>query len=626
MQNYTVQPIYCYIQNQICGPYTIEQLANMFRNGFVKPETQCQTGDNQWFALSNHPLFPQLLSMASSVNSSNMTDTKPKRIKLFKSKKNKADSTDEDEKDINKKESSNESTPPASTEEENEKKDASNIHSLDELLNGKTSPENSSISIDLSQNNDDDDPNDESPIVVCPHCWKSFHLSKIYYIARHPELTGDPVLGAEAQVRFTPTRFNANGDVLDSKGMVCPDMACPRCHLPIPEAIMSGENSFFSIIGSPSSGKSYFLTSMIFQIKQTMSNYFNYTVTDADSSLNMVLSNYESLLFHNSKHTDYVSLPKTALNGSDFASQVLLDGMTVNLPLPFVFTMRELVPTSDEQKIRNLVFYDNAGEHFEPGRGFGSELATQHLVKSSCYFFLFDPFKDSRTLNSCSEEDPQATSFQLDKNQLQILNETITRARRHAGLKQNQPIDKTLIVIVPKYDAWLDTFPMDLRETEFLIYSSQNEEYCLNYSHILIVSYLMRQWLINRIPEMVPTCEASFKTVYFLPASALGRIPEINPENHDMIGIRPEHLSPIWCEVPFLIYCWQTGIIRAVTVPLGDDIQDVSEYCHFINENTLRFTNPVTHKHILIPKPYFGATVYDENMQTLIQLPEFKEQ
>src|SRR5690606_28748351 len=102
--------------------------------------------------------------------------------------------------------------------------------------------------------------------MVCPHCWHHFDLDQMLAIARHQELTGDPVLGPEAPQRFLPSRFTPQGDAVDARGLSCPDMACPRCHLVIPRSLTTKQGLFLSIIGAPASGKSYLLTTMTWEL------------------------------------------------------------------------------------------------------------------------------------------------------------------------------------------------------------------------------------------------------------------------------------------------------------------------------------------------------------------------
>ncbi|MBR0458660.1 MAG: FHA domain-containing protein, partial [Victivallales bacterium] len=119
--------------------------------------------------------------------------------------------------------------------------------------------------------------------IVCPHCWHRFDVSEFLFIARHQSLTGDPVLGADAQQRFLPTRFTAEGNAIDAAGMSCPDMACPRCHLRIPQAASEMLPLFLSIVGAPAAGKSYFLTAMTWELRRTLPRNFAISFTDTDA-------------------------------------------------------------------------------------------------------------------------------------------------------------------------------------------------------------------------------------------------------------------------------------------------------------------------------------------------------
>ena len=96
--------------------------------------------------------------------------------------------------------------------------------------------------------------------IVCPHCWHRFDIDEFLFIARHQSLVGDPVLGSDAQQRFLPSRFTLEGNALDAAGMSCPDMACPRCHLRIPQTASEMPPLFLSISGDLD--ENLFLTSI----------------------------------------------------------------------------------------------------------------------------------------------------------------------------------------------------------------------------------------------------------------------------------------------------------------------------------------------------------------------------
>lgn len=462
----------------------------------------------------------------------------------------------------------------------------------------------------------------EEKIVICPHCWHKFEKSKINYISRHIELTGDPILGSEAQQRFLPTVFNEQGYAIDAYGLVCQDMACPNCHLRIPEAVTDITSSFFSIVGAPASGKSYYLTSMIWNLRKILAQQFDYTLSDTDVTFNLALNNYESILFLNHHNNEYVALPKTELQGKDFTSQIFLNGMNIDLPLPFIFTMTPLPSNQNfansNEGLKNIIFYDNAGELFEPGRDQINNLGTRHLVYSDAISFLFDPIKDSRMVTLCNGNDPQVAHIDSGTNQLILLNEMLNRIRKYSGLKSNEKSQKPFVVIIPKYDAWKDVFPVDLEQTEFTYYNESEMKYYLDLATITNVSFIMRSELLRISPEIVATSEAFFSNVYFIPVSALGQIPEYDVEKN-MIAIKPNNLNPIWAEVPALIQFWHAGLIDAVIPSSGYDVA-VENY-RFMG-NSLIYNLPGTRERETVPMMYSGKVVYNTKINKYIKLPD----
>jgi hypothetical protein len=118
--------------------------------------------------------------------------------------------------------------------------------------------------------------------VTCPHCWERFAPEQVLWISEHVDLLGDPLLGPEQQQRFLPSRFTIDGDALDSRGMTCRSQACPKCHSPIPRAMLELEPLFVSILGAPASGKSYLLTAMTWKLRQVFPHHFKVAFSDAD--------------------------------------------------------------------------------------------------------------------------------------------------------------------------------------------------------------------------------------------------------------------------------------------------------------------------------------------------------
>ena len=172
------------------------------------------------------------------------------------------------------------------------------------------------------------------------------------------------IAGGEEQIRFLPNRFTPEGHAFDARGMVCPDMACPYCHLRIPQTIIDLDSIFYSVIGAPASGKSYFMTAMIWALRNKLSSLFNFSFTDADPSANEIVNRYEQQLFLNPQPEEVTIIEKTQLHG-DLYNHVMLNKMDVELPVPFIFKLQPFdEELDDETYTRNLILYDNAGNIF----------------------------------------------------------------------------------------------------------------------------------------------------------------------------------------------------------------------------------------------------------------------
>ncbi len=403
--------------------------------------------------------------------------------------------------------------------------------------------------------------------IVCPHCWHRFDIDEFLFIARHQSLIGDPVLGSDAQHRFLPSRFTLEGNALDATGTSCPDMACPRCHLRIPQAASEMPPLFLSIVGATSSGKSYFLTSLSWELRNTLSRNFAISFADTDAVNNQMLNDFEETIFLNNDQESLVALRKTELQG-ELYNQVLLDNMLINLPKPFMFTVTPAEHHPKYQEVREkmsrtLVLYDNAGEHFEPGMDSVDNPTTQHLLHSDTIFFLFDPTKDVRFRRLLPDsDDPQLSAKARVQRQEIILTEMINRIKKYSGLRSGRKTGKTLIVVVSKCDIWKHLLKTDLSDEPWQ-WEGQYNTCVLDVNLIKNVSYQLRELLENICPELISTAESFAGEVLYLPNSALGHSPELNEET-GMIGIQPCKVKPFWVTIPMLYFFYQRGFIPRI--------------------------------------------------------------
>ena len=253
----------------------------------------------------------------------------------------------------------------------------------------------------------------ENPLVrevTCPNCWHNFAPEAVQWISVHPRLADEPQLpklaaGGSAQRRFIPERFDVEGRAIDLQGSPCTQLACPRCRLLIPRASLEMPSIVLSLLGAPGSGKSVFLTSMIFSMRQEASR-LGLRFQDADLTLNEQLIEDERKMFLDSGAEKFrpivAAIEKTQLDDKRYRAS-LIDGHTAKFVPPFTFL---LSPSADHPRFlpnnaqsRLLCLYDNAGEHFMPGTDAADKPMARHLAVSKGLMYVFDPTKDRRLRN-----------------------------------------------------------------------------------------------------------------------------------------------------------------------------------------------------------------------------------
>ncbi len=406
--------------------------------------------------------------------------------------------------------------------------------------------------------------------ITCPHCWNRFPPEETLWASAHPRLYGDARLGPDVQRRFLPTRFDAGGNAIDSQGSICSEVCCPKCHLGIPRTMFELRSIFYSILGSPGSGKSHMLATTTWQMRQTLGSRFKLSISDADPDSNRQLNESEERLFFNEHPDILATIPKTETEG-ELYQPVQFGDETIWYPRPFVFVVQ---PLGDHPRIserdeisRAICVYDNAGEHFLPGGESSISPATQHLNISRGLLFLFDPTQHARFREACKANttDPQILGTGRSHRQDQILHEAANRIRTHSGLAQQQKYNKPLIIVITKLDSWGPTLWPEWKQVEDPIRDAKQGVAGLDLELIESVSVKLRAMMSKLAPEFVNAAEGFADNVIYIPVSALGRAPEVD-EATGMLGVRPNEVKPIWAEVPLLYLLNQTssGLIPSV--------------------------------------------------------------
>jgi hypothetical protein len=412
---------------------------------------------------------------------------------------------------------------------------------------------------------------ERSPL-ACPYCWSRFPAEGVFFIAAHPKLMGDPVLGDEEPRRFLPTRFTPEGLALDDEGAVCTDMACPVCHLRLPPGLLGQPPLFISIVGAPSSGKSFFLATSCWRLRQALPARFGLRFLDADAGLNRWLNDYEERLFLQADDQAFQTLAKTQMQGGALYRQVTLQGARVSLPLPCMFSLRPEAETrTGAAPARTLVFYDNAGEHFLPDQDSLARPGTQHLIHAAGIVFLYDPTKDPRFRKIALGDDAQLRAANLVQRQDVLLTEMFGRIRRHLGLRAGERYSRPLLVALSKSDV----LPPD-PDTGADPWSDGSGAR-LDLARLARVSDRTRRLFQELAPEVVQTAEANASSVLYLPISALGHSPTAAADG--ALAVRPRDVRPCWVEVPALYLLHTLGYVPGMNAAAAEPLPPEAAPC-----------------------------------------------
>ncbi|MBI4328049.1 MAG: hypothetical protein HY674_22690 [Chloroflexi bacterium] len=386
--------------------------------------------------------------------------------------------------------------------------------------------------------------------LTCPVCWLKFDEGDIMHVAVHDSLRGDPVLGEDAPQRFHATRFNNRGQALDAFGLPCTDMACPHCRRALPPGFVDVQHHILSIVGDQSAGKSYYLSVLIKILPASLYQHFSVLFQDADPAGNAMLNDMKKSLF-SAQSPEEARLVKTQLEGIMY-ERLPRYGRTVALPKPFVFFIASI---RDPAQRCAAIFYDNAGEHFQPGRDSADSPGAQHVASSAGIFFLFDPFNNPEFRRRIAgQPDPQFEKPILDQQDV-ILSELKVRIKKLLKLDMGQKIATPLAVMIGKCDAWMHL----LGEQPFRNPLETNR---LNLEAVRHNSERVRNLMLEVCPAVVANAEGISESVMFFPVSAFGHPPvKIGPGDYVP---DPRQLKPILVEIPPL---WVLSQVTPGLVP-----------------------------------------------------------
>jgi len=389
----------------------------------------------------------------------------------------------------------------------------------------------------------------------CPTCWLKFDPGAIMHISVHESLKGDPILGEDVQQRFHTMRFNDKGQALDAMGVLCTEIACPHCRRRLPVGFMDEPHYIFSLVGDQSAGKSYFLTVLSKMLPDVLYRHFGVTMQDADPTGNAALNDMRKSLFA-AETPEKIKVVKTVMEGTMY-ERLPRQGRMVALPRPFIYTMG----TTEKSRSRcSVIFYDNAGEHFQPGVRLAAQPGALHVASASVIFFLFDPFNNPefrRAMHGTS--DPQAEKPVVDQQDI-ILAEMRSRILTLRGASSNYRLTEPLAVILGKFDAWQHLLP-----PHSMVYPVVDGG--IDLEIVARNSRLMRKLLHGICPRIVANAEALSSEVCYFPCSSFGHTPVKVAEG--AYAPDPAKLQPFQVEIPPL---WALAKLCPALVPVREAV------------------------------------------------------
>jgi hypothetical protein len=374
--------------------------------------------------------------------------------------------------------------------------------------------------------------------LTCPICWLRFDTGDIMHIAVHDSLRGDPLLGEDAQQRFLATRFNDAGQALDAMSLPCSELACPHCRRKLPPSFLGMPHHIISLVGDQSAGKSYFLSVLTKVLPATLYREFGIVFQDSDPTGNAPVNDMRKALF-GAQSPAQAKLAKTVFEGAMY-ERLPRQGRMVALPRPFVYTLATEDKTRDQCA---LIFYDNAGEHFQPGVNIVEQPGAQHVASAAGIMYLFDPFNSPEFRQNLRDtKDPQLENPVVDQQDI-ILSEMRARIQTIRNLRPGETIQTPVAFIVGKCDVWL----------HLLNGKPLSKPVCDGKLDIVAVeenSSTIRELLYRLCPPLVANAEALSTNVTFFAASSFGHTPiKIGPGEYVP---DPSKLRPAFVEVPLL--------------------------------------------------------------------------
>jgi hypothetical protein len=270
----------------------------------------------------------------------------------------------------------------------------------------------------------------------------------------------------------------------------------------------------------------------------TLYREFGIVFQDSDPTGNAPVNDMRKTIF-GAQSPAQAKLAKTVFEGAMY-ERLPRQGRMVALPRPFVYTLAAGEKTRERCA---LIFYDNAGEHFQPGVNIVEQPGAQHVASAAGILYLFDPFNSPEFRRVLRDtKDPQLEKPVVDQQDI-ILAEMHARIQMIRNLRPDESIHTPVAFIVGKCDVWLHL--LNGRPVGNPVRDGK-----LDLAVVEENSGIVRALLYELCPAVVANAEALSSNVLYFAASSFGHTPfKVGPGEYVP---DPAKLEPAYVEAPLL--------------------------------------------------------------------------
>ena len=312
-------------------------------------------------------------------------------------------------------------------------------------------------------------------------------------------------MGAEYHRRFIPQKWDANGIALDDFGIPSPDTACPHCHERLPAGFGEFKQYIYSIVGAPSSGKSYYLAILLKQLKRYLFHRFEISFMDQDPEYNIQINEVIQTLF-SARSAVEGRIIKTDMRGGITKASIEMGRKSIYLSRQCLIFLRQMLRILTHR----LFFTTMLASIF---------YLLIAVLKSSRFcmwqkhppIFLYDPLSNIDIRHSLSnvESDQLKRKSDLDQ-QPSILSQMNVKISRVLGKATSEKLETPLAILIGKCDLWHSLVP----DWDKLV-DPIGKKNVLHQDAVDLNSNIIRDFLNEYAPDIVATAERISRSEVF---------------------------------------------------------------------------------------------------------------